>query len=1116
MNSTMLPFNWTLQSPSNSPPARDAASLVFNPSIGQSILFGGIVSGVEQNDTWAYDSLEDEWSQLAPQTPPPTRSGASMIFYPTTGQIILFGGSNNGTPLNDTWAFDSVTLNWTQLTPVLSPTARFAASMAFDQSSGQIILFGGSNGTILNDTWAYALGTWAQIIVTQPPPIRESACMSFDPSSGNIILFGGDNDSITLNDTWAFETQLNPVRWTKLNPTTVPAGRSGASMIFDQSNGLTTLFGGINSFGFLDDTWIFDGSDWAQLAASTSPTARSSTTMEFDPSSGQIILFGGLSAAGALQDTWLYGPPSDSALFWENITSGTEPPMRFGAIMNFFPPTGQIILFGGDNMPSGTPYSDTWSYEAVNNIWTNVSPTTSPPGLYGAASVFDPTVGQIVMFAGLNSGGYLNTTWGYAFDNVLTNSYQWTNLTPTNSPIARNAPSLAFDPSTGNVIMFGGYNNGDLADTWAYNSVANTWTQLLPANSPPARDSALMCFSPAIGQIILFGGYNNSGNLSDTWAYDGPTNTWTNMDPAVFPSNRYGNTFELDPSTGQLILFGGGYYNGSTTTNFFNDTWSYDAANNIWTQLTSANNPGGREFANASFDQSTGQMILFGGVNNFNNPPAYNDTWALALGLPASITSANSATFAPHASFSFTVTTAGYPTPTLGYTGTLPTGVTFVDNGNGTGTLSGMTTQTGTFPIIFSATNGISQPATQNFTLIIDAAPQFTSANNAAYDIETGFHFTVTTTGYPIPGINESGPLPNGVTFNYIGSGTGSLAGSATQSGTFPIIFTANNGNTVSQDFTLTINEAPAITSANNATYDINTFFNFNVTTTGYPTPTIVEFGTLPTGVSFIDNGNGTGSLFGTATQSGAFPIMFTASNGVAQDASQNFALIIDAPPQFTSADSATFVINIPFNFTVTTTGYPIAGIDENTILPTGVIFIDNGDGTGTLSGTANEFGTFPLNFSASNGVSPDASQDFTLIIDSAPQFTSAPDFTSRINSPFNFTITTIGDPIPTISYTGTLPTGITFVNNGDGTGTLSGTATQLGPFPIIFTASNGVFPDASQNFSLNIVVSPTITSVDNATYDVNTAFNFTVTTAGYYISVITESGPLYLMELLL
>ncbi|MGA9529095.1 MAG: choice-of-anchor D domain-containing protein, partial [Terriglobales bacterium] len=92
----------------------------------------------------------------------------------------------------------------------------------------------------------------------------------------------------------------------------------------------------------------------------------------------------------------------------------------------------------------------------------------------------------------------------------------------------------------------------------------------------------------------------------------------------------------------------------------------------------------------------------------------------LAGGSAPTITSPNSVTFAGNAPNTFTVTTMGSPIPALAETGTLPAGVTFVDNGNGTGTLSGTPTTGGTFPIAVTATNVLSQ-TTQSFTLNVSS-----------------------------------------------------------------------------------------------------------------------------------------------------------------------------------------------------------------------------------------------------------------------------------------------------------------------------------------------------------------------------------------------------------
>jgi hypothetical protein len=65
--------------------------------------------------------------------------------------------------------------------------------------------------------------------------------------------------------------------------------------------------------------------------------------------------------------------------------------------------------------------------------------------------------------------------------------------------------------------------------------------------------------------------------------------------------------------------------------------------------------------------------------------------------------------------------TSGFPAPTLSETGTLPGGVTFTDDQNGTATLSGMPDAgtAGTYTLTITAANGIGTDASQTFTLTV-------------------------------------------------------------------------------------------------------------------------------------------------------------------------------------------------------------------------------------------------------------------------------------------------------------------------------------------------------------------------------------------------------------
>ena len=116
-----LPFNWTDLNPLSSPSPREFPSLAFDSCSGQMVLFGGSQNSSSFNDTWIFDTLNNTWTELTPISSPPARQAASMAFDSSSGQIILFGGSDNGSTLNDTWIFDIQANTWTELTPATSP-----------------------------------------------------------------------------------------------------------------------------------------------------------------------------------------------------------------------------------------------------------------------------------------------------------------------------------------------------------------------------------------------------------------------------------------------------------------------------------------------------------------------------------------------------------------------------------------------------------------------------------------------------------------------------------------------------------------------------------------------------------------------------------------------------------------------------------------------------------------------------------------------------------------------------------------------------------------------------------------------------------------------------------
>ena len=167
----------------------------------------------------------------------------------------------------------------------------------------------------------------------------------------------------------------------------------------------------------------------------------------------------------------------------------------------------------------------------------------------------------------------------------------------------------------------------------------------------------------------------------------------------------------------------------------------------------------------------------------------------------------------------------------------------------------------------------------------------------------------------------------------YIGQGGGGDTGFAQPhffSQAFQVHPDPTDSGTLSPgDGTFPADSAPAITSANNASFTEGTAGSFTVTATGWAPPTFTETGALPAGVTLktADAGNtSTGVLAGTPTVSGSFPITITAANGVTPNATQSFTLTVNGTgtaPSITSLNHATFTKGTAGTFTVTATGSP-------------------------------------------------------------------------------------------------------------------------------------------------------------------------------------------------
>ena len=142
---------------------------------------------------------------------------------------------------------------------------------------------------------------------------------------------------------------------------------------------------------------------------------------------------------------------------------------------------------------------------------------------------------------------------------------------------------------------------------------------------------------------------------------------------------------------------------------------------------------------------------------------AASQTFTLTAEQVPSITSSASTVFTLGAANSFAVTSIGYPAPTFG-SSDLPSGLSLTS----TGVLSGTpATGVGVYNFVLTASNGVSQPAVQDFTLTVDQAV----VNSAAARLSVSGYASPSASGTPeaitVSALDASG--------NVVGNFTGTV-----------------------------------------------------------------------------------------------------------------------------------------------------------------------------------------------------------------------------------------------------------------------------------------------------------------------------------------------------
>lgn len=316
------------------------------------LVFGGYP---DRSDTWLWNGRT--WLEQFPSSVPPGRNWSELCR--SGDHVLLFGGRTVQSGFYaDTWEWDGQ--DWTQRSPATSPSPR-CGQMAYDSQRRRIILFGGIGELMcFNDTWEWDGNTWKELAPLSSPQRRSGHAMAYDAARDRIVLFGGfgcDSPGGNLADTWEWDGTT----WLDRTNSFYPAARSWHAMTYNEDRQRVVLFGGgVNKIalgnigaGSFSDTWEWDGSSWTQPAILNSPGARYTHKLVYFPDRYRTVLFGGLDGYTDLCDTWdLFVAHNASYVTFGAGCAGSAGTPTMSTVDSALPWTGETMRVRLTSLPS--------------------------------------------------------------------------------------------------------------------------------------------------------------------------------------------------------------------------------------------------------------------------------------------------------------------------------------------------------------------------------------------------------------------------------------------------------------------------------------------------------------------------------------------------------------------------------------------------------------------------------------------------------------------------------------------------------------------------------------------------------------------------------------------
>ncbi|EIW73669.1 hypothetical protein TREMEDRAFT_59843 [Tremella mesenterica DSM 1558] len=304
-------------------------------------------------------------------------------------------------------------------------------------------------------------------------------------------------------------------------------------------------------------------------------------------------------------------------------SSPPQPPVspfpRYGLSVPGFPShSGHMLLFGG--LVHETVRNDLWSMD-VRDCMTMLVKTKGDaplPRVGHASAIAD----RIMLIWGGDTKVRPEDPQDEALYILDLRTQEWIKLSIPNGPVGRYGHAVCMHESK--LFMFGGQAEGAFMDDfWAFDvkqlsGDQQSWEVVkATTRTPPKRTGhILMSYQ---GKIYLFGGTDGQFHYNDTWAYEVATGVWTELSCIGYiPTPREGHAAAIVDDV--IYVFGGRDVNGKD----LGDLAAFKISNHRWFMFQNMG-PAPSARSGHSMVAAHGRIFVLGGEANATMPTQKDD-----------------------------------------------------------------------------------------------------------------------------------------------------------------------------------------------------------------------------------------------------------------------------------------------------------------------------------------------------------------------------------------------------------------------------------------------------------------------------------------------------------